>query len=76
MGAVGPAMLTRPIAAAQPSDVMAPNAATMVPRTEGREAPAALRTTAVLSMFRFRAGACGASTDESLLSLEGVRLSS
>lgn len=76
MGAVGPAMLTRPIAAAQPSDVMAPNAATMVPRTEGREVPAALRTTAVRPMFWFRAGVCGASTDESLLSVEGVWLPS
>ena len=34
---VDPAMLTRPIAAAHPRDVTAPNAAMMVPRTEGRD---------------------------------------
>jgi hypothetical protein len=37
LGTVDPAMLTRPITAAQPTDVIAPNAATMVPRTEGSD---------------------------------------
>jgi hypothetical protein len=32
-----PAMLTRPITAAQPSDVIAPNAASRVPRSDGSE---------------------------------------
>lgn len=38
MGPVAPSVLAKPIAAAQPSDAIAPRAATTVPRTDGPEA--------------------------------------
>jgi hypothetical protein len=47
VGAVGPAMLTRRIAAVQPSDVIAPKAAMMGPRADG--SGASTRRPAVLS---------------------------
>jgi hypothetical protein len=97
VGAVDSAMLARPMAAAHPNEVIAPTAATMVPRSEGGDALterpamprrpgwprgtdavdcAALRTTAVLPTFRFRASAFQASTEAHVFRSRNVRLSS